>query len=474
MIFFNRRFFNFTKVEKIMKLIPLIVLSLFLINPVSAQQLQFDFDYAEFGYDSLANYLEFYYSFNQATLTLVNADTTDFVKGILTIAIQDSATGDTVVNKNWMISNYINVRDSANINRSLRGVVGFVIDEGVYKCDIIGEDGARPGNMKKISEYIRVKPFLSHSTSLSDIQFASNIVPSSENKSSIFYKNTYEVTPVPTAIFGEGQPVLFYYLELYNLKGKTKEGDLTLDQVVVNSRGQIVHKESKSINKSADSRVEVGKVMVYKYPTDTYTLMLYLIDSVANYGVSSTKRFFVYNPSIVPVDTFQQSTSPVISTMFGAMSDEELDDLYAKSKYLASEYEKDQYEALTNTDGKREFLFKFWNARDDNPSDEVNNFFTSYMKRIEEANVQFSSRNKDGWKTDRGRVYLLYGEPSERERHPSEIETKPYEVWYYNDLEGGVQFVFADMTGFSDYQLVHSTKRGELRDDNWARRIMVQ
>ena len=80
---------------------------------------------------------------------------------------------------------------------------------------------------------------------------------------------------------------------------------------------------------------------------------------------------------------------------------------------------------------------------------------------------------KEGWKTDRGRVYLIYGGPDEIERFPNEIETRPYEIWHYESVEGGVIFVFADITGFGSYQLVHSTKRGELRDDSWVRRITV-
>ena len=53
-------------------------------------------------------------------------------------------------------------------------------------------------------------------------------------------------------------------------------------------------------------------------------------------------------------------------------------------------------------------------------------------------------------------------------------ETKPYEIWRYESIEGGVIFIFGDITGFSDYQLLHSTKRGELRDEYWVRRIAVQ
>jgi GWxTD domain-containing protein len=155
------------------------------------------------------------------------------------------------------------------------------------------------------------------------------------------------------------------------------------------------------------------------------------------------------------------------------MSEEELDDLFAKSVYIASEAEKDRYEALTTVEAKREFMYTFWRARDENPSDDRNQYYQDYLKRIAESNAKFTAAKKDGWKTDRGRVYLIYGPPSEIERYPNQIETKPYEIWRYESLEGGVSFVFGDITGFNDYQLLHSTKRGELRDDSWQRRITV-
>jgi hypothetical protein len=74
---------------------------------------------------------------------------------------------------------------------------------------------------------------------------------------------------------------------------------------------------------------------------------------------------------------------------------------------------------------------------------------------------------QEGWHTDRGRVYVLYGESDEVERFPSTSESKPYEIWHYNQIEGSVIFVFIDRTGFGEYTLVNSTKRGEVKDDNW-------
>jgi GWxTD domain-containing protein len=439
---------------------------------VFPQKINFEFDYAQFGYDSLSNYVEFYYSFNQVGLTYIDTDTSDFVQGLLQIQIDDSVTSGNIIDKHWIISNEIN--DSANLDRSLIGMVGFVIDKGSYIVNITGSDFNNPLNKKTINEKIFVEPFLNSTTALSDVQLASNIVPNSENISSIFYKNTFEVTPLPASVAGEMQPVMFYYTELYNLQGETNDTDMRLDEMIINSRGQLVSSKSKIISKSVDTRVEVGLVKTFKLPTDTYTLLLNLIDSVANYGVSSSKRFFVYNPSIVPTDTFQTTISPVLSTTFGAMSEEEIDDLFDKSEYIATVPEIDRYEALSTEDAKREFIYNFWKARDENPSDDRNENYLNYVKRVNESDAKFASLGKKGWKTDRGRVYIVYGEPTEIQRYPSQTDAKPYEIWRYESLEGGVEFIFGDLTGFSDYQLLHSTKRGELRDDYWQRRIAIQ
>ncbi len=439
---------------------------------VFPQKINFEFDYAQFGYDSLSNYVEFYYSFNQVGLTFIDTDTTDFVQGLLQIEINDSVTSNNIINKHWIISNQIT--DSVNLDRSLIGMVGFVIDKGSYIVNITGSDANNPFNKKTINEKILVEPFLNSITALSDVQLASNIVPNSENTSSIFYKNTFEVTPLPASVCGETQPVMFYYTELYNLQVEPPGTEMRLDEMIINSREQLISSKSKKINKLVNTRVEVGIVKAYKLPTDTYTLRLNLIDSVANYGVSSSKRFFVYNPSIVPADTFQTTISPVLSTTFGAMSEEEIDDLFDKSKYVATVPEMDKYKALSTEDAKREFIYNFWKARDENPSDERNENYLNYVKRVNESNAKFSALGQQGWKTDRGRVFIVYGEPTEIQRYPNQTDSKPYEIWRYESIEGGVEFIFGDITGFNNYQLLHSTKRGELRDDYWQRRIAIQ
>ena len=434
----------------------------------------FEFDYAQFGYDSTSNYVEFYYSFNQASLKVGSENSHTNLEGLLKIFIQNVQSGDSVVFNQWKMK--LEIDTSSINNQTLVGTLGFVIPAGTFNCEVTGSDFNNPEMFRTIKEEIVVSPMLNGSLTISDIQLASKMVQGSENTSSVFYKNTYEVIPIPNLIFGQTQPALFFYTEIYNLQSQLLKSDqIKMSQLIYNSRGRLVKEKSRYLLRSSNSRVEVGSCILSNIPTDSYTLVVALIDSLANEGISTAKKFYVYNPDVPQVaDTFEVSTTSVLSSTFGSMSEEELDDLFLKSKYLAAKTEIEKYENLSTIEGKREFMFEFWKARDENSATPENEFYKKYIQRLEVCNDKYNSMGKQGWKTDRGRIYLLFGEPTEIERYPNQLETKPYEIWHYTELEGGVYFIFADLTGFSDYQLVTSTKRGELRDDNWQRRITVQ
>ena len=88
-------------------------------------------------------------------------------------------------------------------------MLGFVISKGTYKINVAGGDAVNKDHSKSITDYINVKPLWKDKVALSDLQFATRMIPNSPNKNSIFYKNTYEIIPSIMNIFGENQPVLF-------------------------------------------------------------------------------------------------------------------------------------------------------------------------------------------------------------------------------------------------------------------------
>ena len=114
--------------------------------------------------------------------------------------------------------------------------------------------------------------------------------------------------------------------------------------------------------------------------------------------------------------------------------------------------DKDSIQAMKSetVEKKRQMFMDFWKKRDPTPGTESNELMEEYYQRVDYANKTFS-HFADGWKTDRGMVYIVFGAPSNVERHPFDMDSKPYEVWTYYELNR--QFVFVDATGFGDYRL---------------------
>jgi GWxTD domain-containing protein len=223
-----------------------------------------------------------------------------------------------------------------------------------------------------------------------------------------------------------------------------------------------------------ESSVEVGTVKIATLSSGTYTFSYTLLDSAANTTAVASKRFFVYNPSVAPDTLTPRGGNGYLASEYSTMNEDELDKEFSMSRYLASKDELNQYGKLKGVESKRKMMFDFWNKRDENPVTPENETKREYMKRVEYANTYYKTGFRDGWKTDRGRVFIVYGAPDEVERHANEIDVKPYEIWFYNSIQGGVQFVFGDRTGFSDYTLLHSTHRDEMHDENWMRQIQAQ
>ncbi|MBI9042823.1 GWxTD domain-containing protein [Lutibacter sp.] len=457
---------------KFIKLLAFLVFTLAIT--VNAQNdFDFEFDYARFNYDSSTVYLEIYYSFNQGSLTKIERDGQHLVEAELSVNLVNKLSGISELDKKWSVPNVVADPTADLSGQNLIGVIGFYVPGGEYELKIAGLDKNNLEAKKEIIENVEVIPFPQNSLAISDIELSTNIKKDGTDPNSIFYKNTLEVVPNPEMLYSENMPVLFYYTEIYNIKNHTEQ-PLELHQLLYNSKGQKVDSKIKDLSRKQTSRVELGFVNLKKMPTDTYNLVLALVDSTKKQSYASNKRFFLYNPKIIAEKVEMVENISYLSSEFAAIESEECDDIFNKSKYVASKNEIDQYEILDSAIAKREFLFKFWKHRDVISETPQNEYKKEYFERVAKSNSKYGAFNKKGYKSDRGRVLIIFGEPDQVDRHPSQMDTKPYEIWYYNSMEGGVYFVFADISGFSDYELVHSTKRGEMRDDTWTRRVQQQ
>jgi GWxTD domain-containing protein len=102
-------------------------------------------------------------------------------------------------------------------------------------------------------------------------------------------------------------------------------------------------------------------------------------------------------------------------------------------------------------DNEREVQFElFWKERDPTPSTVKNEAFEEYYARVDHANKNFRSYN-EGWLTDMGMVYIIYGPPTNIERYGQSANRPSQIVWTYGSSR---RYVFEDRSGFGDYHLV--------------------
>lgn len=99
---------------------------------------------------------------------------------------------------------------------------------------------------------------------------------------------------------------------------------------------------------------------------------------------------------------------------------------------------------------KREMFLDFWKKRDPTQETEENELLTEYFRRVAFANQNFTE-TPTGWKSDRGMVYIIFGEPESIEKRPASFEHPAYEIWYYDKIDK--QFVFVDYSGFGNFRL---------------------
>ncbi|MCH8819383.1 MAG: GWxTD domain-containing protein [Acidobacteria bacterium] len=135
---------------------------------------------------------------------------------------------------------------------------------------------------------------------------------------------------------------------------------------------------------------------------------------------------------------------------------------------IIAEEEEEVFSNLTTPEEKERFIEQFWYRRDPDPNTPINEFRDEHYRRIAFANERFQS-GVAGWKTDRGRIYIIHGPPDEIVSYPSggrylrqghegggSTSTYPFEVWRYRHLGGlgsAVELEFVDASWAGEYRL---------------------
>lgn len=452
---------------------PIIFILLFQLS-YSQTKFTLSGDYARFHYNDSLGYLEIYYSFNRQHLNINIEGNHKFVKGFLTVRIKDQINQNYIINKEYKFEYLISDSSKDEIENSIVGNIGFVLPFGNYACTMVAWDYLDSSKIDSLQFIFNISQIQTNKLFISDIEFARSIKKTEDTSYSPFIKNNYEVIPNPSALYGESSSVVNYYSEIYNLLEGNENNSIKIEHSLYNAENRLSYRKKGILTIKNRSKVEIGMIDIAKYTTGTYTLSISVLNQNNKVLHSVSKKLFIYNPTVISLDKTTEYDISYMASEYAFINDDEINEMFSVSTYIANKQEKQNWEKISDLDAKKKFLFNFWKLRDTNPSTIDNEFKKEYFKKVEYANINFSILQKKGWRTDRGRFYIVYGVPDEIERYPNQTDSRPHEIWFYNYIEGGTMCVFADLSGFGDYRLIHSTIRGELKDDNWEKKVATQ
>jgi len=446
-------------------------LTLFFFRPATAavstpadSTLRFDLDFARFCINDTTAQVEVYIAVPRMALRFAQSEGQLMANFECRISITKNDIE--AINHKWQVHSI--ARDSAEIKpgQFLFTQARFQLTVGTYRFYVRVQD-TRSARAGVRAFQIMVEPFPANQLALSDLQLSSRL--ERDTTRSIFHKNRHLVLPNPGALYGRELPMLFFYSEIYNLRFPSDSSYSVHYRIYDGDGNEAKILPSKRRPIAGAKLVEVNGFNIVTLKSGSYFLEVRVVDHTNQAEVSRRHKFFLYR------EKDRAETMPVASTVgfeflaqyYRQRPEKELDKEFETTRYISVNEDKKIYNSL-QAEGKRGFLVKFWQKRDESPETPRNEFRERYLAFVQKANAAFSGF-REGWKTDMGRVLLLYGEPDEIERFPSSNESRSHQIWRYFEIEGGVEFIFVELRSGGEMELVHSTARNELQDPTWQR-----
>lgn len=429
-----------------------------------------DYSYFKIPDDTTHTYFEIVYTIHRYQLHFVPTED-GYVAYIDFHLVLKDGNGVILDSTSWRAGNAVQ-------KLSVLDDTGYLIPEiiadrltpGNYQVDLELKCGEQEGHS---SIEMNLPVFSGNKLELSSIQLAYEISRDT-SMAGKFTKNGFKIMPNPSADYAAESKTLPIYVEGYGLDNSPNSDTMFLAQFDILDRDSkhVFGYDPISFRKPGNSAVIAKTLSLDSIPAGEYLIQLTLTDG--NSSVFITKPFSIIASREVIRRTILSGILQKYPEANNIKSEADAEKFLDEITYLATRDELSLYESLT-LEGKAAFQKDFWMKRDPDPSTAINEFELEYYKRFDyvESNFGKFRGGQAGWRTDQGRVYLLYGEPSDIERHPQEIDSRSWEQWWYHGMEGGVYFIFIDYENSSGYTLIHSSKSNEVKDYDWQSKINI-
>lgn len=464
-----------------MKKLLLLIFSLciFTLSNVYSKPVALFLDYAVFALDDSSSLFELYYSFLDTSLSYKkNAEHNTYDGNVvLRVQIRNNFQHTDEIDYQWNVQQ-VHSKSKIDTVGTFIGQKNFQLGFGDYTVTVSAYDEFDSTIVKVYTFNVNIPKFTTNFPKLSDIELATDIiqvVEKSSNNESEFYKSGSYVIPNPTLEIISTNPVLKFYAEVYN------------SNTIENEKYILNYKIENSLNKEVVSipteRVPTnGTIMLNDelplqvLPSGIYYFYVQVIfpRNDTTMMVEKRKKFYLINPSMPPNESeeFLTSEELFLRSEFSSMTETETNLEMEKLAILLPKNQLDIAKSLTETKAKQKFLFQYWDKLDTDPLTVVNEAYVEFKDNVQFANKFYKHPMiKDGWRSDRGRVRLKYGKPTQIDLRVAGSDSRPHEIWFYQGMQGGVIFVFVEIGGVNRYVQVHSNHFNELHEENWYERF---
>jgi len=435
------------------------VMLLCVVPASRAGSIAYDLDYAAFADlhgDTSHSYVEIYFRVDRWSLearpTSVGNRRFGFMKGepdtlvvgfVADVAVTDGP-ADTLAHERHIVRQPLTERSSGTAYDDLFTTIGFYLPPGSHTLTTLVSDETDPRNVVRQETPLIVRSYAPPEPILSDLELA--LSASRDESGGRYTKHGLSILPNARCTFGFGAPILYFYTEVYNLD---PHAAYRFEAAFLDSAGNAARRLGPfAIERQGPTSVQVKGVNLMGWVDGRYELVVSLFDS----GGATLSR--CRKP--LSVSRAPHITPPTIKKFIDDVS------------WIATRAELAEFERLP-LEEKAPFIEEFWRKRDPDPETPYNEMKQEHFRRLWLADEWFAEPGLPGRTSDQGRVLIQYGPPNDIERQASSMEGRPYEIWFYNEIEGGVQFVFVDFAGSGRMNLVHSTARDEIHNENWRR-----
>ena len=454
------------------RLIPAMVLILVLAAFSLAQgwpytsegTLKYWVDGAAFAGDSGKTWQEIYWSLPVRDFVVKHNAEQRTISYKTVIQLRDTS-GKLFLDEDWTTK--LNVPTAQEVERRDLAIPDLMVANnlkpGDYRLKFMVSD-INGGNIGTIEREIIIPLLNPAILTVSQIQVASDIyMDSLKNR---FSKGKLQIKPHPSREFGGAYGNLYYYFEVYRPASDTAGGSRFV-QISLNSTVQPVSNTiaNNDITERTGQIIQTGGVNLDSFPDGLYILKVQLKDGTGKLLTYSQTGIKLKRNSLEEIAGAGDKQHEEIQALL-----KEGGEYFYEIGLVAPSRDIEQLKKL-DENGKNEFLRRFWKFRDTDPSTPENEALLEHARRYKDADIKFGEKNRGGMKgsqTDRGRLYIKYGNPNEVESKTMQGQYRPVEIWRYYD---GNKFIFVDRSSFGRFQLMYSKSKDERTDPNWGKYI---